>query len=320
MSKNIHDRFVDASEFVRQLKAYREGNLVNIYSYTKQELLRRFIHKHKVMVVMIFLLFIAIVTGAGFSIHYAIKMDEARKKAENALISVTALGEFAQEQATDVAETIKEGVDQLLVDMKITAEQLRTVDFESSNASIELLDQLHQLYPKFHAISIETAGSIPLAQGWKAGVHQYEAPMASIENGRLLLTFVVPITADGKDTKYLMASVFPEKVLPSFFPVELDAKHPKDIWVMQEDGVVIYDADPRFQSTNVFIDTINAQTATLVAFAKLTLETPYGISYYTLLEEGKKIFKIAAWHTVDFPNAKSWKIVVNYSYFETDSD
>ena len=318
MAKNALDRFTDANEFSNQLKAYREGRMVNIYSYSKQELLRRFLAKNKFMVFMIASLFVAIAAGGAFSVHYAMKMDEARAKAEEALISVTALGEKAQDQATEITHVISKSIAELFVDMKQTASQLDAFTRKNEMAEKKLLSILHQQYPKFNSFTIENSDAIPATMGWKAGVHKFDAPIATIENGRLTVTFLVPLKVeDEQDGRYLTAKVFPEKVVPSFFPVEVDTKHPKDIWLMQDDGLIVYDVSDQYLATNLFIDTINTQSPSLVAFGKLTLEKPNGISYYSFTEEGKKIFKIAAWNTIDFPQAKSWKVIVNYTYMKS---
>ena len=319
IAKNSNDRFTDAEELSQQLKDYRDGRMVNIYSYSKKELLRRFLAKNKFMVLVAASLVITIVAGGAFSVHYAMEMDQARKKAEDALISVTTLGEYAQEQATNIAGVFSKGIGDLFSDMQSTASQLNAFTRENIAAENKLLSILHRQYPKFISFTIKNSDTIPATLGWKAGKHKFDAPIAHIENERLVLSFLVPLKRQGKNTLYLTAKVFPEKVIPSFFPIEVDSKHPKDIWVMQEDGLVVYNAQIKYQATNVFIDTVNLQSASLLTFGKQTLEKPFGISYYSVTNNGEKIFKIAAWHTINFPQAKSWKMIVNYTYMSSHS-
>lgn len=317
MAKNSHDRFADAGQLAGQLKAYRDGRMVNIYSYSKQELLRRFFAKNKFMIFMIAVVFVSIVAGGIFSVHYAMEMDRARAKAEEALVSVTSLGEKAQEQATSIARIFSKSIDELFSDMKRTASQLDAFTRKNIEAENKLLSILQQQYPKFSSFSIENSDAIPATLGWKAGKHKFDAPIAYLEDKRLIVVFLVPLKKEGEIQRYLTAKVYPEKVIPSFFPIEVDTKHPKDIWVMQDDGLIIYDALIKYQATNLFIDTINTQSPSLVAFGKQTLDETYGISYYSFVEGDKKIFKVAAWHTVNFPQAKSWKIIVNYNYIHS---
>ncbi len=317
MAKNPNDRFADAAELARQLKDYRDGRMVNIYSYSKQELFRRFIAKNKISVVMIIALFISITAGGAFSVHYAMEMKDAREKAEEALISVTALGETAQEQATNITQTIDANMQELFTDMKITAGQIDALTIHKTESEAKLLKILHQEYPKFTTFKIDGNAAIPATLGWKFGVHKIDAPIASIEKGRLSLTFIVPLK-EGKQIRYLMAKVFPETVISSFFPIEIDSKHPKDIWIMQEDGVIIFDVDQQYRGTNLFINDVNRHSQSVIAFGNQVLEKSQGISYYSFIENNQKIFKIAAWQTLEFPQAKSWKIIVNYIYMTSD--
>ena len=319
IAKNSNDRFADAGQLSQQLKDYRDGRMVNIYSYSKKELFRRFLAKNKFIVLIMLSLLVAIIAGGAFSVHYAMEMDQARKKAEDALISVTALGEYAQKQATNITHIFSKGIEDLFSDMQSTANQLNAFTRKNIEAENKLLSILHRQYPKFISFTIENSEAIPATLGWKAGGHKFNAPIAHIENERLILSFLVPLKRQGKDTLYLVAKVLPEIVIPSFFPIEVDSKHPKDIWVMQDDGLIVYDAEIKYQATNIFIDTANAQSTSFIAFSKQTLEKPFGISYYSVIKEGKKIFKIAAWHTIDFPQAKSWKMIVNYTYMSSHS-
>lgn len=314
MAKNPFDRFADAGELSAQLKAYRDGRMVNIYSYSKQELFRRFLAKNKFMVVMFALLLTAIVAGSIFSIHYAMQMDQARTKAEEALISVTALGEQAQDEANVISANMTASVAELFADMKKTASQLSLLAPAAQN---ELLTALHNQYPGFTSFAVENNNSIATV-GWKAVPHQFDTPMMMSENGKVELVFLAPLQLPNQALSYLVAKVFPEKVLPSFFPVEVNSSHRKDIWLMREDGVIFYDNEEKYRGTNIFTDTLNNQSPSVVAFGRLIEGKSDGVGYYSFPESGKKIFKIAAWQTVHFSEGKSWKVVVNYTYMVRD--
>ncbi len=314
MAKNPFDRFADAGELSHQLKAYRDGRMVNIYSYSKQELLRRFLAKNKFVVVMFALLLTVIVAGAIFSIHYAMQMDQARTKAEEALISVTALGEQAQKQANIISTNINTSADELFADMKKSATQLSTLTPDAQNT---LLATLHEQYPAFTSFTIENNNTIATL-GWKVVTHQFDAPIMINENGKVVLVFLTPVQTQNQVLGYLVAKVFPEKVLPKFFPAELNSSHSKDIWLMKEDGLIFYDVEEKYRGTNIFTDTLNNQSPSVVAFGRLIVGKSDGVGYYSFPDNGKTIFKIAAWQTVSFSEAKSWKIVVNYTYMVRD--
>jgi serine/threonine-protein kinase len=313
MAKNPDERFQDASELVEQLKAYRDGRLVNIYSYSRQELLRRFLAKNKLLVFMTVMLFVVIVVGAVFSVHYAIQMDKARAQAEKALVSVTALGQQAHEEATSIATAIDAGIAELFTDMKKTAAQLDNLP-QQNQSNQNLLNALQAQYPDFNSFSIENDHKVPANLGWKPDGHHFDAPIFIKENGKLVLSFVVPLKRQGQVISYLVGKVFPEKIIPRLFPPEISSSLLRDIWLMQEDGLIIYDAEEKYRGTNIFTDTINNQSSTVVAFGQLTVGKPYGISYYAFPNQNNKISKIAAWQTITFAQAKSWKVVVNYAY------
>lgn len=310
MAKNPYDRFADASELTCQLKAYRDGRMVNIYSYSKQELFRRFLAKNKFIVSMFALLFAAIVGGAIFSIHYAMQMHLAREKVEEALISVTALGKQAQEQANIISANITSNIDELFADMKKTVTQLSTFPPAAQN---ELLETLRKQYPSFTSFTIENNDTITQL-GWKDATHKFDAPIIINENGKVVLIFLSPLQKQNQASGYLVARVCPEKVLPYLFPAEMNSSHPKDIWLMKEDGLIFYDVKEKYRGTNVFTDRIHNLSASFVAFGQLTQGKSNGVGYYSFQDNGEKISKIASWQTVNFPGAKSWKIIVDYTY------
>jgi serine/threonine-protein kinase len=315
MAKKPFDRFADASELSYQLKAYRDGRMVNIYSYSKQELFQRFLAKNKFIVVMFVLLLSAVVAGSIFSLHYAMQMEQARTKAEEALVSVTALGEQAQVQANIIANNINTSTNELFANMKKTASQLAVLP---SKEQQKLLEALHNQYPAFRAFTVENSRTI-IGLGWKAIPHQLDAPIVIIdEKGKVMLVLLVPVPRQNQTIDYLVAKAAPEEVLPRLFPTEVTSSQPKDIWIMKEDGLIFYDKEEQYRGTNIFSDTLNNQSASVVSFGRLSVSKRDGVGYYSFPDNGKTIFKIAAWQTVDFPDAKSWKIVVNYAYMVRD--
>lgn len=312
MAKNPDDRFADASELSHQLKAYRDGRMVNIYSYSRQELFQRFLARNKFAVIMFALLFSTVIVGAIFSIHYAVRMDHAREKAEDALVSVTALGEQAQEQANIIATNITVGTDELFTTLKKTANQLVNL---APSAQNELLKTLYEQYPSFTSITIEKIN--PSALSWKVEINQFDAPVAVNmvrENDELTLIFSVPIQKQNQNQvmTYLVVKVLPEKVLPKFFHLQV-SNHVRDIWMMKDDGLIFYDVEKQYRGSNIFTDTLNNQSPSVVAFGHLIANKSSGIGYYSFPDNGKKRSKIAAWQTVNV-GTQSWKIVVDYTY------
>lgn len=313
MAKNAYDRFADAEELSFQLKAYRDGRMVNVYSYSKQELFRRFLAKNKFSVMTLAFLFLIIVAGGIFSVQYAIQADQARDKAEASLISVTALGEQAQEQANLISDNIRNSVRQLFTELKETAGQLANAP---ADKQAKLLEDLRKRYPFFHSFTVESSSSLTFS-GWTDTAQNFETPKMIRENGKLVLMFLVPVPKSGQQVEYLTARAFPEIALPHLFPSEVKSTHFRDIWIMKKDGLIFYDKEEQYRGTSIFSDMLNNQSPAVVAFGQLTVRKPNGVGYYSFPDNGKTIYKIAAWQTVNFPeDLKSWVIVVDYAYME----
>ncbi|QPK62181.1 protein kinase [Methylomonas sp. LL1] len=314
MRKQAEERFADAGELATQLKAFREGRIVNIYAYSKQELLRRFLAQNKTMIVMAGLLLMAVIGGAGFSIYYAKQMEQAKTQAEESLVIVTAFGERAQQQARAIAKTISSGTERLFSGLNQAAAQINVSDPESAK---QVLAQLHIQYPKFESFTLLDASEISTAfsKDGDNNAQQLARPIAQIENNRLALVFRAPVAQDDVITHYLEARLYPEKVLPDFFPLNTKSDtHPRDVWIMRNDGLIIYDESPDYIATNLFIDPASNRSPSLQAFARLMLTDDDSIGYYSFSDGDTEVSKIAAWDSVDFGTGHYWKIVVNYAY------
>ena len=317
MAKDPQQRFSDAGELVQQLKAFRDGRMVDIYAYTRRELLQRFIARNKLLLIMLGALLAAVIGGAGFSLHYAMQMEQARNEAENALVTITAFGEIAQKQARGIAKAISSGADSLYSDLRHAAVQLGRLNGKSPVSEQQILARLQKNYPRFSSFTVIDADTLPtdFSLGWKTVAQTYDAPLARMEQGRLSLVFRVPIVRQGQIKQYLDAEMFPEQVIPALFPVTPESQsQPKDIWIMRNDGLIIYDKNPRYTGTNIFTAPSSQQSPTLLAFAKQTLSSDDGIGYYSFAENQQKVDKIAAWDTVPLGKTERWKIIVDYAY------
>ncbi|MCK5662028.1 MAG: serine/threonine protein kinase, partial [Thiotrichaceae bacterium] len=221
IAKSAIHRFTDASELLKQLNDYRSGRMINIYSYSKKELIQRFFARNKLLVSMLSLLLVAILAGAGLALHYAYQMNLAKNKAEQALVTITTFGERAQKQAHIIAKTIRSNTTALYTDLGITANKLSQLNQQNSIEENTLLSELQSQYPKFESFSIRQANSLAaeLSLGWKTTTQKYDAPIAKVIDGRLQIIFRTPIHKDGLVERYLEASMYPEKVIPALFPI-----------------------------------------------------------------------------------------------------
>lgn len=321
IAKSATHRFNDASDLLKQLNDYRSGRMVNVYSYSKKELLRRFVSRNKLLISMLGILSVAIVTGAGVALHYAYQMNLAKNKAEQALVTITTFGERAQKQAHIIAKTLRANTEGLYTDLQQAAHKISQLNEQNSLQENTLLTELQSHYPKFELFSIQQADSLSaeLSLGWKTATEKYDAPIAKLKDGRLQIIFRTPITKDNHVERYLEAKMYPDLVMPALFPIApvSDAK-PQDIWIMRNDGLIIYDKNSSYLGSNLFTDSRNKLSPSLLAFAQLTFTDDDGIGNYTFIEDNRKIEKVASWDSVQFNETERWIIIVNYPYLISD--
>jgi hypothetical protein len=83
-------------------------------------------------------------------------------------------------------------------------------------------------------------------------------------------------------------------------------------WVMQKDGLILYETDPAQAGLNLFTDPLYKDYPELIALAKRMIKEKEGIGFYSFLMQGTKnvVKKRAVWKTVDFFN-NNW-IIATY--------
>ncbi len=102
----------------------------------------------------------------------------------------------------------------------------------------------------------------------------------------------------------------PEYLLQSIIgPVSSNL--PVTIFLMQTDGLVIYDVDARQIGLNVFHDPLYQPFPELIAFAKKTAAAKEGSGHYRFYQKGMKepIKKMAVWRTVSM-HGMQWRLVM----------
>ncbi|MCK9607156.1 MAG: serine/threonine protein kinase [Methylomonas sp.] len=314
MQMQPENRFANAGELAAELKAFREGRMVNVYAYSKQELLHRFLVQNRTMLVMASLLLTAVIGGAGFSVYYARQMEQAKLQAEESLVVVTAFGEQAQKEARAIANSIENGTRRLFSDLNQAAAQIKVSD---SDASQQLLAQLQSQYPKFESFSLRNTSEIStvFSKDGDDNAEHLLRPLAKIENKRVILIYRVPVVREGQVVNYLEARMHPEKVLPDFIPLNTQSDtHPRHTWIMREDGLIVFDELPEFIGSNLFIDPATNASPSLQSFGRQILVDDDSIGYYFFTHAGIETHKIAAWDSVNFGPNHSWKVIVDYAY------
>ena len=320
-AKSPPQRFTDAHELLNQLNDYRSGRMVNIYNYSKRELINRFFRRNKLLVSMLSLLLAAIITGAGFALHYAYEMKLAKKEAEQALVVITTFAERAQKQANKIGDTMRANIKALYSDLEQTAYKLSQLNQPNTSEEKNTLSNLQSEYPKFESFSIIESKSLSAESslGWKTDTQEYKAPIIRTEKGRLEIIFRTPIQRGGHIERYLEAKMYPEKVIPALFPIApVSDSNPRVIWIMRDDGQIIFDENEKYQGSNIFTDSKIKLSPSLISFAQHTNTDDEGVGYYTFYDDNKKFKKVASWDTIQFTQTERWVIIVTYPYSISD--
>jgi len=84
-------------------------------------------------------------------------------------------------------------------------------------------------------------------------------------------------------------------------------------WVMQKDGMILYETDVIQRGLNIFSDPLYKDYSKLISLGKRMVKENKGKGFYTFKAQGTKnvVKKQATWKTIHFFNS-DW-IVVAYS-------
>lgn len=335
MTKNKKDRFQTAIELARELKAYRDGRLVSVYAYTKKELFSRFVARNKLALTATAAIILSIIAGAGFAVHYAVQAHDARAKAEAALKDVTALSESASRISRDGANSITGYFTGLHNEMTRGAAAIAAESVTNKNNTTDVLGKLHQLHTEIDSmLLIDRKGhitasnpavdqkTINILSETGAGIldeldlkkHTIGRTIES-DNRKLNLVVITPVIEKDRVTAALVAKIQPQNVIPH--AIEFDPlKSPFQIWVMRNDGLLIYDEDPNQTGRYLFTDEMYANYPELLSFSEQAKKEEWGVGHYNFFWRGgnKAIHKVAAWDTFSPAENIQWKIIVTYPY------
>ncbi len=87
---------------------------------------------------------------------------------------------------------------------------------------------------------------------------------------------------------------------------------PCKIWVMQKNGLIVYDVDPKEIGKNIFSDPIFSPFEDLISFSKTVASSRNGAGSYSFYADGLKdkklVEKIAAWDTAGLYGTE-WRVI-----------
>jgi len=90
-----------------------------------------------------------------------------------------------------------------------------------------------------------------------------------------------------------------------------------ELWMMQSDGMIIYDQDKEELGKMLFSDPIYAGYESLLKLGKKIAAAPAGKGSYIFFapEHKEKVIKNAVWQTVRLHN-REWRVVLAYRPYE----
>ena len=343
LAKDKSLRFPNAATLAEELRAFRDGRLVSAYAYSRGELLRRFIARNKVVLAASLAVLLAILLGAGLAFKFGVEAHKARQLAvaegevvkqekqqvERALADVTRIANENLTAANQVAANILGNLNQMRMGMQQAADALRSVkDLSKSDV---LLENLRQDYPRAESFATTRAPGTIVAVAPAKYSQAMGADTSQLEHNRLALargvpvlsrvyqapegfaavTMVVPIKQGNSIPGFISMRIKPVDFLSGLLAADTQSKK-RTIWIVQDDGLILYDTDPREIGLNLFREERFNQIPELRQLAKEIAEQDSGVGFYQsqLAAQDQPSRQIAAWASLRSTENRVWKVVV----------
>ncbi|MGR9106007.1 MAG: serine/threonine protein kinase [Gammaproteobacteria bacterium] len=338
MAKDPAKRFADARELAEQLHAYRDGRLISTYDYSRRELLRRFVSRNKSWMLAALVVLIAVFGGAAASLKYALEAHDARIRADAALIDVTALSQMSIRHSQEITETVERRLAELIKDMSDSGNELARIGTGNNPGIPILLRELHSRYPDIdHILLVDATGTI---RDYSPGKRVKSGEIDSLSesnsewlqqhvltsqigrifergNDEMYLPLQSMIVSAGKNIGRLVALLRPTHFLSDLiYAATPSGKVRPQAWLMQDDGLILFDQDPQKVGVNLYTDMELRGSPSLQALAIRVKTEETGIGYYSLSAENREVDKVTAWDTLELDDDLEWKVI---SYFEYQS-
>lgn len=331
-SKIKDERFQDAGELAKQLKAYRDGRLVSIYAYTRKELLKRFVSRNKPLVGLILALIIAISIGGALSFKFGLEAHKARIIAENALQDITGLSQESIQVSQRCVSELESYFSNLNKDILIAIDK-------SDVSNISVLKELYSKFPEvtaFEFISIE--GKIVSSAPDRSNTGLDISRLFHIKDVLKLKKTIISKSFKSNSGEYFVALVYPvirgnkvhgiiaALIQTEVFIPKLLSLHPLEssfqVWVMEDSGYILYDEDPKQAGKILFSDEMYKNFPELQKFGENVVQDKWGVGHYEFfINDGAKlVHKVGAWNTLEFDfvsNKESqinWKVIITHPY------
>lgn len=347
LAKDKARRFPDAAALAEELIAYRDGRLVSAYAYSRGELLRRFIARNKTVLSASAAVLLAILAGAGLAFKFGVEAHQARKLAvaeeemvklekqrvETALADVTRISNQNLHDADEAAASIQASMADLTAGIEQAAATLGAS--AALSATGPLLDGLLQRYPRAESFATTRAPGRIVAVAPAKYRQAVGADTSQLEHNRQVLARGVPILSrvyqapEGFAAVTLVVPVKQGNAIPGFVSVRIKAAEflggllasgaqtaTRLVWVVQDDGLILYDTDRSQIGLNLFREERFAQIPELRQLSLQISQQDAGVGYYQSPAAGQAVpsRRIASWVTLRPAENRGWKVVVLESW------
>jgi serine/threonine protein kinase len=329
LDKDKDRRFRDAEALTEELRAYRDGRLISTYAYSRKELLHRFASRNKIPLAAALAVLAAIVIGAGFAFEFAMEAVQAQRRAESALTDATRISDsnliIADRLADDITNAIgaiREGMEQLA----------DSASFPGNAAAMaSQLEALRARYPGVESFAAALAPGRIFAVAPARYTRAIGADTSRFEHNRLAMTLGKPVlsrpqeTPEGFEAVTLVVPVKRGKTIPGFISARFKAAEflggllspdmrsaAKTVWVIQDDGLILYDTNPAEIGENLFREERFAAIPELRRLAGEIARQKTGVGYYRRSDPttGAVLNRIASWETLRPAENQRWRVVV----------
>ncbi|MFA5256440.1 MAG: cache domain-containing protein [Candidatus Omnitrophota bacterium] len=223
--------------------------------------------------------------------------------------------------------TINSTLSEIDKDLKAAANALSNIDLKSE-AARKVLNDLRKYRPYVIDSSIIDADGVKITVE-PAEYRQYEgADRSDLPSVLSLLKNKKPVmsnvyeSAEGIHAISIGYPIFSDKgefrgavrmlIRHEDFLKPLVADEPCKVWVMQKNGIVVYDMDPEEVGKNVFSDPMFSSFGDLISFSKTVASSKTGAGSYSFyidgLKDRKLVEKIAAWDTAGLYETE-WRVI-----------
>ncbi|WNB75578.1 protein kinase domain-containing protein [Methylomonas koyamae] len=340
LSKRQSLRFKDAGALADELRAFRDGRLVNAYAYTRGELLRRFIARNKVALAASAAVLVSILAGAGLAFKFGVEAHQARQlaeaegeiakqqqqRAELALADVTRISNANLAAADSIAAKIGAEFENTRAGLAQTAARFKSAS--ELAGSKPLLDSLLSRLPHLTSVAATRAPGTIVAVAPAQYRQAIGSDTSQLEHNRLTLqtaapalsrvypapegyqaiTLVVPVKIGTAVAGFISGRFKAAELLGALLAPELQTAN-RTIWVIQDDGLILFDTDSDEIGLNLFREERYAELPELRDLARHISAQDAGVGYYQnpAAYSGRRI---ASWVSLHPIANREWKVVV----------